>query len=133
MKKSKKETYTTSKWTLKKPLYLEKTDKRYKKHVVQLKKFGFSNAETWGLYSVIAEFILPRLKDFKKTTMSYPMGISEEEWNNILEKMIFAFEWTLTCENGNNLNLSEEESKINWDRHKEGIDLFSKWFMDLWW
>ena len=85
----------TSRWSLKKPLYLKKTDKRYARHLKQLKTNGFSDAETWGLDSVIAEFILPRLIRFRELHIDFPGGwedVTFEKWNSMLDEMIFAFE-----------------------------------------
>jgi len=128
-----KEKFTISPWTLKKPLYLKKSDKRYKSHVIDLKKYGFSNAETWSLYSCVCEFILPRLKRFKEIKMAFPFGIKDEEWDIILDKMIFSFEWAMLNEEGPNLKLTEKENEENWKRFEEGMNLFAKWFMSLWW
>jgi hypothetical protein len=120
----------TSRWSLKEPLYLEKTDKRYKAHLKELKETGFSHAETWGLNSVIAEFILPRLKRFKEVQNGYPSNLTEYQWNIILDKMIFAFDWALTHEDKDR---SEEEFKDGFKKFDEGMKLFSENFMDLWW
>jgi hypothetical protein len=131
MKKEKIEKYM---WSIKKPMYIEKNDKRYKEHVKQLKKYGFSDTETWNLFGVIAEFVLPRLKRFKKVSNGYPGGeITEAKWNEILDKMIFAFEWSITYDNEDNSALSEKREKANWKRYEEGMELFAKWFMALWW
>jgi len=129
----KKEKYTTSKWSLKKPLYLKKTDKRYKNHVKQLKERGFSSAETWALDSVICEFVLPRLKRFREITISYPPNLTPEKWNDIIDKMIFAFDWSLMCEEDDYYNLDEETKKANWEKYTEGMKLFAEYFRDLWW
>jgi hypothetical protein len=85
-----------SKWSVKKPLYITKKDKRYAKHLKQLKERGFSDTETWSLYSVLSDFILPRLKRFKEVTNGFPStgDMTMEKWYEILDKMIFAFEWS---------------------------------------
>lgn len=58
--------------------------------------------DTWNLNSTIAEFVLPRLKLFKKVSNSYP-GQGEvdtpEKWNSCLDKMILAFEYVLSEDN----------------------------------
>ena len=131
--KKKIEKYTTSKWSLKEPLYVEKTDKRYKSHLTDLKKFGFSHSETWSLDSVVSEFILPRLKCFKQVNNGVPHGFTESQWNEIIDDMIFAFEWNLTCEDDENLDLDKKIQKANWKRYSEGLKLFAKYFRDLWW
>lgn len=132
MKKEKAEKYM---WSLKKPMYIDKTDKRYKSYVRQLKKVGFSDTETWNLDSVISEFILPRLKRFKETCNGFPggRGLTMNKWYKMLDKMIFAFEWNVGCNADSNFNLSEKEEKANWKKYKEGMSLFSEYFRDLWW
>jgi len=133
LKKAKKEKYTTSKWSVKKPLYIDKDDKRYEQHTKHLKKFGFSETETWSLYSVIAEFILPRLKSFKDVTIAHPIDLSGKEWEEALDKMIFALQWSLEYDKCNAFDIKEEKLKVNWEKYKEGMDLFRERFMDLWW
>jgi len=126
-------------WRLKKPMYLEKTDERYKNHVKQLKELGFSNSETWSLDGVISMFILPRLVKFRNIGAAFPYAddngehMTMEKWTVILDKMIFAFEWNLTFEERENDKLSDEVREANWKRYQEGLDLFAKWFRALWW
>lgn len=53
-------------------------------------------SDTWDLYYTISEFILPRLKMFKKKTNGNPVrdGINTfEDWQKCLDKMILAFEY----------------------------------------
>lgn len=74
----------------------------------------FKDNELWDLDLTIAQFVLPRLIQFKKTTKGYPgrlivddnidlSSISDSEddkyvtlWNNILDKMIWSFEQIVT-------------------------------------
>ena len=119
-----------SRWTLSKPLHLLENDKKYKKYNKQLKKHGFCDSETWDFRSVISEFILPRLKRFKEVTNGYPPELTFKEWKNILDKMIFAFEWVSIY---NNLDLNQKEINDGFKKYNEGMDLFSKYFMNLWW
>lgn len=124
------------KWSVRKPLYIKKTDKRYKKYIKQLKKDGFSNTETWCFTSVVAQFILPRLIRFKEVTNGYPGGgdvPTMEKWHEILDKMIFAFEWALAYDEEENYNLSDKIKKEYWKKYEEGMKLFAKYFMALWW
>jgi len=125
-----------SEWSLKKPLYVKKTDNRYARHVKQLKENGFSDAETWSLDSVVCKFILPRLIRFREIHNGFPGGwedINEHKWKEMLDKMIFAFDWSLNCEEDKYNGLSEEVITENWKRYQEGMDLFAKWFRHLWW
>jgi len=54
-------------------------------------------------------------------------SFSADEWNIIIDKMILAFELT-TRDNGLRFWNEEEMQWID-----EGLDLFRKYFMDLWW
>lgn len=128
----KREKYNKSNWKLKAPLYITKKDKRYAKNAKQLKEWGFSDTETWSLYSPIAQFILPRLKRFKKIARCYPAGLTSEKWDVILGEMIFAFDWALTSDE-QSMKMKKEEVDAAWKRYEAGMDLFAKWFRDLWW
>ena len=116
------------KWALKKPLYVTKKDKRYKRYVKQLATTGISDDETWSLFSVIAEFALPRLKRFKKIPFGYPGNITSEEWDRILGEMIFAFEYAL-------MDVDEQEHlkmRKGYYRYKRGMKLFTQYYFHLW-
>lgn len=107
---------------------LDKIDPRewefYKQREVQ----GFSDDETFSLDTTISEFILPRLKRFRETEFSYPPDLeNNEEWRNILDDMIFAFE----C-NSNKFDLDYQYFKQNNSRIDRGLQLFAKYYFDLW-
>lgn len=109
---------------------LNKDDKRQETFKQQRLERGFDDTETWNLDYTIASFILPRLKRFKQVVNCYPDDITFEEWQNVLDKMIYAFElrvkeddesWTL------------EEEKANYKKIREGLNLFTKYYFSLWW
>lgn len=128
--------------------------------------------DCWNLYQTMAEFILPRLKQFKKDTNGYPGAgemDTEEKWDAALDKMIQAFEYIIadddwwinnpkydytdglyadfeSCEDGSKkVTIKEEDwvAKIRENHRKEeirrnqvieeGLQLFAKWYMHLWW
>lgn len=122
-----------SKWSLKKPLFIKKDDKRYKRAVKQLKTYGFAYDETWALDSVICQFVLPRLICFREVLAGYPVGFSEKQWREALDQMIFAFDWSLNNDEDKYKNLTKEQQNENWKRYEEGMNLFAKRFRDLWW
>lgn len=125
--KVKKMEYT---WSLKKPMYMDKKDKRFAKHMKQIKSVGFSDSETWSLYSNISMFILPRLIRFKEVNIGYPMNFTPKQWDEILDDIIFAFEWTLIeDEHTDDMKMW----RLNWKRADKGFKLFGKYFMHLWW
>lgn len=106
---------------------LDKSDKRLKRFAKQRRERGFDDTETWGLDSTIAEFTLPRLKRFRELVCGHPGSLTMEEWEAILDKMVRAFELVTDDEKGRNL------SKGEWKEVDQGLDLFSKWFLHLWW
>lgn len=96
-------------------------DERWNYYKTQRLERGFDDTECWNLDSTISQFIEPRLKVFKEQTAEYPANLSKEEWDKVLNKMLDAFHYI----NNDPDNHTEE---IN-----EGLDLFRKYFFDLWW
>lgn len=94
------------------------------------KKQQIKAQELWGLDVHLAKLILPKLKAFREMhRISYPCNLKNnggfEEWNNILDKMIFAFQYVV----------EEDKCKVylsDYDKYEEGIKLFAEYFMDLW-
>ena len=114
--------------------------------------------ETWSLDITFAKYIIPRLKKFKELNNGYP-GIEEvntpEKWDEALDKMIQAFEYVIDWDEywlddprydytdimfGDDKELYESivENKRMEDIHRltainEGLQLFAKYYMSLWW
>ena len=102
---------------------IKKTIKYNKKLRKDLKKNGFDKSECWNLNTTIAEFTLPRLKYFRDNTVSYPdVGIGFEGWKEILDKMIYSFERVI----------DDDYESHEYDKVQEGLDLFAKYYMNLW-
>jgi len=110
---------------------IKKCKKRQKRLRKQLKKTGIDESETWSLDYTFSNYILPRLKIFKETKMGYPSNITEEEWNKILDKMIFSFEQTLVDYDGYKDN-NKEEMKKYYKKVQKGFSLFGEYYMNLW-
>lgn len=94
----------------------------------QWQKFfqGFSDEETWNLDYRLAKHILPRLRRFKKVSRAHPSIMTSEEWDVVLDKMIFSFE-LIARGNFSSLEIGDDP------RIQEGLDLFGKYFQALWW
>lgn len=114
---------------------LKPEDERNAIHAEQRRTLGFDDTETWDLLYTIARFILPRLKRFKEIGDFYvgadtaasvkPLGYEPtKEVITILDKMILAFEIIATGYD------YEPKNKI---KIQEGLDLFAKHFLALWW
>ncbi|MBQ2542914.1 MAG: hypothetical protein II554_06120 [Bacteroidales bacterium] len=86
----------------------------------EIAKDGFEYDDLYNLDCSICELIAPRLKRFKELEPGCPCDMSFEEWQGILDKMIWSFE--------NYRNSDEaDENRVN-----EGLDLFHKYFQNLW-
>lgn len=113
---------------------IKRDDSRWDEYKKQRLEKGFDNSETWSLDRTIAKFIEPRLKVFKEVHTCYPSDLTAEKWNEILDKMIKAFEYI----NDEDLGIDDNESGIKkYEKReqiiKEGLDLFREYFFSLWW
>lgn len=59
--------------------------------------------------------------------------MTAEKWDAMLDEMIFAFNWSLHCEDDKYDKLTADQQAANWKRYEEGMILFAKWFRHLWW
>ena len=93
-------------------------DRREQKVKVRIDKW-----DTWSMDSTLAHIVLPMLQQLKKTQHGHPASMSEEEWDNILDEMIFAFENKLK-----DSFLPDADS----ERMTNGFRLFGKYYENLW-
>lgn len=116
----------------------------------------YTKYELSNLDRTIAKFVLPRLKEFRKVANGYPLSLEKfEDWEKILDKMIQSFELVLddsdsdfdvkasyVVKDGKKVikdESSTDEAKAYIDYFKEkekkiqeGLDLFAKYFQELW-
>lgn len=91
---------------------------------------GFTDEEIWNLDHTAAEWLIPRLKYLKENTCGYPPDFeSFGEWLKILQKMIDAFELYLEDEWPDDPEVMKKQNEII----EEGMQLFGKYFRNLWW
>jgi len=92
---------------------------------------NFKNEELWSLDTTIAKFVLPRLKRFKKATRGHPSDLTEKQWDDILDKMIFSFDFIVDHKKMYAIgNIGNDKV---WKKVDTGLALFAKWFNSLWW
>ena len=89
-------------------------------------KNDFPIEEVWGTYHYIARDIAPRLKAFKALDKhGHAPGFKDiADWNKAIQKMIDAFELLMYNSMSSD---KDEQNTIN-----EGLDLFRKYFLNLW-
>lgn len=107
--------------------------KRNIKHFFQRLINGWSDDETWSLDITVSDYLVPRLKRLKELKHGHPSCFQTmEEWNEILDKMIYAF---TECSNEFNREypgtVSKERARQR--KIKIGLNLFAKHFQNLWW
>lgn len=121
-----------------------------------------AHKEIWNAGEHIASCIYDGLLQFKNSErVSYPADLTADRWNEYLDKMLFSFKEISThykndpCEIYFRENLKKEFSDFEVDENclidkieipdyvfensknykekiKEGLNLFSKYYMDLW-
>lgn len=108
-------------------------------------KYGWCDRDTWNIDTWFLNVITPMLEHFKEHTHSYPSCMASEEWDKILDQMIFLFKQTLRDPyDDDRLNKLFEKDRDKWfeevdkfERYQtkcrdRGLDMFKKWFGDLW-
>lgn len=103
---------------------LSADDPRTLEYLEQRKMNGFDDTETWSLFLSIANFIVPRLRRFIEVVPGCPEGLTFDQWQEILNKILRTFE--IIAED--RFFTNEEVKQLD-----EGLELFKEWFFALWW
>lgn len=85
--------------------------------------------DTWNMDHTLALIIHPMLIQLRDTNHGYPSELTNEEWIEIQNKMIWSFEQII---NDGQWDLSPEYYKEHQNKVQEGLDLFGKYFRSLW-
>jgi hypothetical protein len=99
--------------------------KRKIKFFYQRMTRGWDDSETWSLDYSLSKLILPRLLRFKE--LRDPIVLSTGDWDSDMNKMIAAFEFLGSEERWNCYDNNK------WNEVQEGVDLFAKHYVNLWW
>lgn len=136
------------------------TDLKYFfKKIYQRIRYGFPLQESWDFISWHSRVVIPRLRHLRNRKVGHPAILSSlEEWTEILDKMIWSFENVFNrpdpvysdnfdhryeveyYEDGSTTYRSMNvEGTIDWTPLKEweakvqeGLDLFAKYYWNLW-
>ena len=113
------------------------------RHWKQRRKQGFIDEDTYSLYNPIAEFVLPRLRCFRKHAFGPIESRDGIQWCQIVDRMIWSMNEII--ENDSTFpekeppDYSEQgmidaarERKIYYAKLQEGLTLFGKHFHGLW-
>jgi hypothetical protein len=105
------------------------------------------NYDTWSMDDTLAPIILPMLKQLQETKHGYPGNLTEQEWDDILDEMIWAFEEKCKDDwqdqyygphipNDGGIGNFEWIDRDGLEKHQErmsnGFRLFGKYYENLW-
>lgn len=104
-------------------------------------KRGYSQTDVWNIDWWFVKTVKSMLEDFKNVHWGHPTGVTDDEWESILEEMIDHLELmdeinaikslgltleTFSCEDYKKVDDIMTENKERF------FELFSKWFYSLW-
>lgn len=103
---------------------------------------GWADEDAWDIDWWFIKTLSPMLKKFKEDNDGNPFKLSEEEWDKILDDMIYYLEGM--NEDGAVNQLYGEGANLTVDNYKEisnhmatskekFFELFVQYFYDLWW
>ena len=104
--------------------------------------------DTWSMDHTLAHIVLPMLVQLKLTQHGHPANLTEQEWDDILDEMIWAFEQKCRDDwEGDYYTYDDDPEgmfglKLVWEdreghqAHQErmtnGFSLFGKYYENLW-
>ena len=104
---------------------------------------GWCDAESWDFSKSVAPKVLSRLKVYKEqhncsfVRKDMPTSHTKEETEAILDKMIYSFDCLCAKEEADENVVMDREwfqkNKEKSEKIQEGLELFGKYFMELWW
>jgi hypothetical protein len=109
---------------------------------------SIDNYDTWSMDSTLSLLIHPMLVQLKATQHGHPANMTEQEWDEILDEMIWAFEqkcrddWESDYYEYEDDNTERFGLKLVWEdragakahqeRMSNGFRLFGKYYENLW-
>ena len=93
------------------------------------------NYDTWSMDSTLAPIILPMLVQLKETKHGHPADWTEQEWDEILDEMIWAFEQKCRDDWMEDYDYNKWDSegvKAHQERMTNGFRLFGTHYENLW-
>lgn len=90
---------------------------------------GYTNEDIFCVATSTASILVPRMKALLNQVKNRitPMTMTNQEWCDILNQIIYAFE-LISRENGSWVWTKKEEEAV-----EIGLDLFRKHYFSLWW
>lgn len=97
-----------------------------------ISQMAFIHSDSWNLNSSVAELIIYGVKNIRDRGIGYPCVFSGiEEWHEILLTIQQGFEEYLNIHNVK-YEWNSEDEKVAQEKVEKGLELFKKYFLDLW-
>ena len=98
------------------------------KYFLQRGRYGFSERDTWNLYSYLLYWLPKSIADLRHMAHGHPQGLTPERWNFILKEIEDGFRA------GQHMSECEMETDYEGEKKKfdRGMKLFHRWFFALW-
>lgn len=102
---------------------------------------GYDYVDTFEIFAKFIERYTKILTRYRKNHMGYVWGMTEEEWDAVIDEMLYHLKYmdeeTVTEELEKDVpdNWSASHKTVNYilEKHKDAFfELFSKYFWDLW-
>lgn len=92
---------------------------------------GYDDRITWGLEEELAKIINKVTFNLAENSYSYPNGLTEKKWKEILQQISFGFGSYIEMRSGMYTFKDKEYKQLEKD-FKKGMKLFVKYYGNLW-
>lgn len=117
------------------PNYYYWLDRMFKWNPKQKISVRIDDHDTWSMDHTLAPIIYPMLVQLKETQHGHPNGLTEQEWDAILDEMIWAFGQKARLDDwmdDYDYSWASEEAKAHQLRMTNGFRLFGEYYENLW-
>lgn len=99
--------------------------------------------DTWNVDITLSHIIVPLLRKYKERNHGYPSTLDKEKWDNMLDSMIYSFEFKIantdvldvcldSCVNNHSSDECKECMENTQAKVSQGFLLFGMYFEHLW-
>lgn len=108
---------------------------KVKKHRKERADQGWSEYDFWNFHNYHSWMMISVLERFKNG-VGYPMGLTEQQWSEILDEMIDGFKSDIIMTDMINYD-SKKQTYAEWQepyqaKLKRALELFAEYYQSLW-
>ena len=104
------------------------------KYFIQRGKRGFSDEDVWDFNYYLSNVISKGLRQLAENKISYPINLTDEQWTDILYKIVHGLEAPIIADDNVDLEFDEWKKGLNeaLNKEKKALKLFVKYYSNLW-